>query len=139
MGAQTDGQQQDVDRNETAERFHVPPGDGRPRRSAESAVQPVSAVDAAQQSHVPVDRPRAKRQRQRREKGRGVGVRIARRRRGQPDVEQTVTGRRRVPGRAPGAQVRRVLLLGRGHQTAAQRRQAKTVNGANTVYAMYLF
>lgn len=125
MGAQADGEQQDVVRNENPERFHVPSGDGRPRRRDQTAVQPVPAADADQQSDVSVDRPRAERRRQRHEKGHGrVGVRIAGRGRGQTDAIQTVAGRRCVLGRAADSQVRRVLLPGRGQQTAAERRQA---------------
>lgn len=127
MGTQTDGQQQDDIRNEAAERFHVPSGDGRPRRRDQTAVQPVPAVGAAQQFDVPVDRARD-RQRQGREKGHErVGVRNAGGGRGQADVIQTVAGRRRVLGCAAYSQVRRVLLLGRGQQTTGQRRQAQAV------------
>jgi len=130
VGAQTVGQQQDRGRYEAAQRLHVPTGDGRPRGRAPRAFQPVPAVGTAQQSHVPADGRRAcrRRRRQGREKGRGrVGVRSVRRRHGQAVAVQTVTGRRRLPGRAARAQVRGVLLLGRGQQTAGQGGQIQVV------------
>lgn len=123
VGAQTVGQQQDRGRYEAAQRLHVPTGDGRPRGRAPCAFQPVPAVGTAQQSYVPADGRHACRRRrcQGREKRRGrVGVRSVQRRHGQADAVQTVTGRRRLPGRAARAQVRGVLLLGRGQQTAGQ-------------------
>lgn len=127
LGAKTVGQQQDDGRDEAAQRFHVPPGDGRAGgRGAEGAVQPVPAVRAAEGPRVPADRRRG-RQEGRRRRGHG-GVRgAARGRRGQADGVQAVAGRRRVPGRAARAQVRRVLLPGRGQQTAREGRQAQVV------------
>lgn len=128
LGAQTVGEQQDGRRDEAPERLHVPLGDGRPGGRDPGAVQPVSAVVATQQPDVPADGQLAQFQWQGREKrSRRLGVRSAQRGHRQAHVVQAIAGRRRLFGRTACAQVRSVLLLGRGQQAARQGRQAQTV------------